>query len=134
MVNLFFFFNFDHSYQNECIFSFFRELDPYLWSHITQWKEKTRTRITICGKIKGDCNRQNQIIQKLTLSKLLFQVLILLYISYCTSSYIKRNSINGRIKPLHIFTFFQKSWNSKASKNVTATISFGKAVDFICNF
>ena len=48
MVNLFIIFNFDHSYQKECIFLCFKE-DPKPSSHITQ-RQKTSIRITICGK------------------------------------------------------------------------------------
>ena len=40
MVNLFIVFNFDHSYQKE---------HPKPSSHITQ-RQKTRRRLTICGK------------------------------------------------------------------------------------
>jgi len=48
MVNLFIVFNFDHSYQKECLFLFFKE-DPKPSSHITQ-RQKTRRRLTICDK------------------------------------------------------------------------------------
>ena len=48
MVNLFIAFNFDHSYQKQCLFPFFKK-DPKPSSHITQ-RQKTRYRLTICGK------------------------------------------------------------------------------------
>ena len=40
MVNLFIVLNFDHSYQKECLFLFFKE-DPKPSSHITQRQKNT---------------------------------------------------------------------------------------------
>ena len=48
MINRFIVFNFDHSYQKEYLFLFFKE-DPNPSGHITQ-RQKTRRRLTICGK------------------------------------------------------------------------------------
>ena len=48
MINLFIVFNFDHSYQKECLFLFFKKTPNH--QVILHNAKKTRIRMTICGK------------------------------------------------------------------------------------